>query len=86
MKNKVVMFEIPSSHFQNAKQFYEQVFDWKVGLWGDEGAMALTTAADKDCPRPRWEESTVASTNANLKMIIRCLTWKLTSSIGRLRQ
>jgi predicted enzyme related to lactoylglutathione lyase len=48
MKNKVVMFEIPSSDFKKAKQFYETVFDWKVELWGDEGAMALTTAADKD--------------------------------------
>jgi uncharacterized protein len=24
------------------------VFDWKVDLWSDEGAMALTTASDKD--------------------------------------
>jgi predicted enzyme related to lactoylglutathione lyase len=48
MKNKVVMFEIPSSDFKKAKQFYETVFDWKVELWGDDGAMALTTAADKD--------------------------------------
>ncbi len=48
MKNKVVMFEIPSSDFKKAKQFYEAVFDWKVDLWGNDGAMALTTAADKD--------------------------------------
>ena len=48
MKNKVVMFEIPTSDFTKAKQFYETVFDWKVELWGDEGAMALTTAADTD--------------------------------------
>jgi predicted enzyme related to lactoylglutathione lyase len=48
MKNKVVMFEIPASNFKNAKAFYENVFDWRVELWGDEGAMALTTAADKD--------------------------------------
>lgn len=48
MKNKVVLFEIPSANFKNAKAFYENVFDWKVELWGDEGAMALTTAADKD--------------------------------------
>lgn len=48
MKNKVVMFEIPSSDFKKAKQFYEAVFDWKVELWGEDGAMALTTAADKD--------------------------------------
>jgi predicted enzyme related to lactoylglutathione lyase len=27
MKNKVVMFEIPSSDFKKAKQFYETVFD-----------------------------------------------------------
>ena len=48
MKNKVVLFEIPASDFGKAKAFYETVFDWKVDLWGDEGAMALTTAADKD--------------------------------------
>jgi predicted enzyme related to lactoylglutathione lyase len=48
MNNKVVMFEIPASDFKKAKQFYEAVFDWKVELWGDQGAMALTTAADKD--------------------------------------
>jgi len=48
MKNKVVLFEIPASDFHKAKQFYETVFDWKVELWGDDGAMALTTAADKD--------------------------------------
>lgn len=48
MKNKVVMFEIPAENFKNAKAFYESVFDWRVELWGDEGAMALTTAADKD--------------------------------------
>jgi uncharacterized protein len=48
MKNKVVMFEIPASDFKKAKEFYEAVFDWKVELCGDEGAMARTTAADKD--------------------------------------
>jgi predicted enzyme related to lactoylglutathione lyase len=48
MNNKVVFFEIPSSNFSQAKEFYEKVFDWKVQLWGDEGAMALTTPVDKD--------------------------------------
>ncbi len=48
MKNKVVLFEIPASDLKKAKQFYESVFDWKVELFGDEGAMALTTPADKD--------------------------------------
>lgn len=47
MKNKVVLFEIPASDCRKAKEFYEAVFDWKVELWGDEGAMALTTAVDK---------------------------------------
>ena len=47
-KNKVVFFEIPSSDFKKAKDFYEKVFDWKVELWGDEGAMAYTIAVDKD--------------------------------------
>jgi len=47
-KNKVVLFEIPASDFKKAKEFYEKVFDWKVELWGDEGAMAYTTAVDKD--------------------------------------
>jgi uncharacterized protein len=48
MKNKVVFFEIPASNFTKAKEFYEKVFDWKVELWGDDGAMALTTPVDKD--------------------------------------
>jgi predicted enzyme related to lactoylglutathione lyase len=48
MKNKVTWFEIPASDFQKAKRFYETVFDWKIDLWGDEGAMATTTAVDKD--------------------------------------
>lgn len=46
MKNKVAWFEIPASDFQKAKQFYEGVFDWKIDLRGDEGAMATTTAVD----------------------------------------
>jgi predicted enzyme related to lactoylglutathione lyase len=48
MKNKVVFFEIPASNFTQAKAFYEKVFDWKVELSGDEGAMAYTTPVDKD--------------------------------------
>jgi predicted enzyme related to lactoylglutathione lyase len=48
IKNKVAFFEIPASNFKAAKEFYEKVFDWKVELWGDEGAMAYTTAVDKD--------------------------------------
>ena len=48
MKNKACFFEIPSSDVVKAKTFYEKVFDWKVELHGDEGAMALTTPADKD--------------------------------------
>jgi predicted enzyme related to lactoylglutathione lyase len=48
MKNKVVFFEIPASNFRHAKEFYEKVFDWKVDLCGEEGAMAYTTPADKD--------------------------------------
>ena len=47
-QNKVVFFEIPASNFKKAKEFYETVFDWKVELWGDDGAMAYTTAVDKD--------------------------------------
>ena len=48
MKNKVVLFEIPASDLSKAKDFYEKVFDWKIELWRDEGAMAYTTAVDKD--------------------------------------
>lgn len=48
MKNKVSWFEIPAWDFQKAKKFYETVFDRKIDLWGDEGAMATTTAVDKD--------------------------------------
>ncbi|MEP6889334.1 MAG: VOC family protein [Nitrospirota bacterium] len=47
-KNPVSFFEVPAEDFKKAKEFYERVFDWNVELWGDEGAMALTTAADKD--------------------------------------
>jgi uncharacterized protein len=47
-RNKVVFFEIPASNFKKAKEFYEQVFDWKVELWGDDGAMAYTIPVDKD--------------------------------------
>lgn len=47
-KNKVVFFEIPASDFKKAKAFYEKVFDWKVELWGDEGAMAYTTPVDQE--------------------------------------
>lgn len=47
-KNKVAFFEVPTSDFNKAKAFYERVFDWKIDLWGDEGAMAYTTAVDKD--------------------------------------
>src|SRR5919108_1867572 len=47
-KNRVVFFEIPAVNFRQAKEFYEKVFDWKIELWGDEGAMAYTTAVDKD--------------------------------------
>ena len=47
-KNKVVHFEIPASDLKKAKQFYEKVFDWEVEMWGDEGAMAMTTEVDKD--------------------------------------
>ena len=48
MNNKVAWFEIPASDFQQAKKFYETVFDWKIDLCGDEGAMARTTSVDKD--------------------------------------
>lgn len=48
MKNKVVFFEIPALNFKQAEDFYEEVFDWKVELWGEEGAMAYTTSVDKD--------------------------------------
>ena len=47
-KNPVSFFEVPAADFKQAKEFYERVFDWNVELWGNEGAMALTTAADKD--------------------------------------
>jgi predicted enzyme related to lactoylglutathione lyase len=43
-----VLFEVPASDFRKAKEFYEKIFDWKIELWGDEGAMAYTTAVDKD--------------------------------------
>lgn len=48
MKNKACFFEIPATDFHKTKLFYEKVFDWKVEVQGNDGAMALTTAADKD--------------------------------------
>jgi predicted enzyme related to lactoylglutathione lyase len=48
MKNKVVMFEVPASNLRKAKEFYESIFDWKIEIWEDRGAMAQTTASDKD--------------------------------------
>jgi predicted enzyme related to lactoylglutathione lyase len=48
MKNKVVLFEIPASNLKKAKEFYETIFDWRVELWEDEGAMAVTTAVDEN--------------------------------------
>lgn len=48
MKNKVVFFEIPTSNIKKAKEFYEKVFDWKIELSDDKGAMAYTTPVDKD--------------------------------------
>ena len=47
-KNKVVHFEIPAADMKKAKVFYESIFDWKLEMWGDEGAMAYTTAVDKE--------------------------------------
>ena len=47
-KNKVVHFEIPASDLKKAKEFYEKVFDWKVAMWGSEGAVAQTTKVDKN--------------------------------------
>jgi predicted enzyme related to lactoylglutathione lyase len=40
MKNKVVMFEIPSSDFKKRSSFDEAVFDWKVELYGDEACFS----------------------------------------------
>lgn len=48
MRNKVCFFEIPTSDITKAKTFYETVFDWKIEPEGAEGAMALTTASDKE--------------------------------------
>lgn len=48
MRNKACFFEIPAMDFHKTKTFYEKVFDWKVELHGEDGVMALTTAADQD--------------------------------------
>jgi predicted enzyme related to lactoylglutathione lyase len=48
MKNKVVMFEVAASDLQKAKAFYGSVFDWKIEIWEDRGAMAQTTDSDND--------------------------------------
>lgn len=47
-KHKVVHFEIPASDFSKARDFYKEVFDWKLDMWGDEYLMATTTDVDKD--------------------------------------
>lgn len=47
-KNKVAFFEVPTSDFKKAKEFYTKAFDWKIEHCGDDGAMAYTTAVDKD--------------------------------------
>ena len=68
MKNKVVLFEIPASDFKKAKEFYEAVFDWKVELWGTQGAMALTTAALE-----RWKQGTTGLplVDAGMRQLLR---------------
>lgn len=71
MNNKVVLFEIPASNLKKAKEFYESIFDWKVNLWEDEGAMALTTAVDKDEQPIELGGIKEVSTNANQKPTIR---------------
>jgi len=71
MKNKVVLFEIPASNLKKAKEFYESIFDWKVNLWEDEGAMALTTAWTRTNSRLNLEALTEVSTNANQQPTIR---------------
>ena len=86
IKNKVVFFEIPASNFKKAKEFYEKVFDWKVELWGDEGAMAYTTAVDKDQNPIEPGASTEASINANPQTTIRRLACKPVPLTRRLRQ
>lgn len=47
-KNKVTHFEIPASNLKKAKEFYENIFDWKIEMWGEEGAMIFTTEIDKE--------------------------------------
>ena len=84
-KNKVVLFEIPASDFKKAKEFYEKVFDWKIELWGDEGAMAYTTAVDKDQNPIEPGGINGGFINANLTTIIRRLACKPIPLMRRFR-
>ena len=83
MKNKVAWFEIPASDFQKAKKFYEAVFDWKIDLWGDEGAMATTTRSIKIRIRLSQAGSTEGSISANPKTSIRQSSCKRSRSTRR---
>lgn len=47
-KHKVVHFEIPTSDFSKAKDFYGKVFGWKTEMWQDKYLMAYSTEVDKD--------------------------------------
>lgn len=47
-KHKVVHFEIPTTDFNMAKDFYGKIFGWNMQAWGNEYMMATTTEVDKD--------------------------------------
>lgn len=85
MKNKVCFFEIPASDVNKAKTFYETVFDWKVEPEGYEGAMAFTTASDKEHHPTEPGGINGGSINANPKRTTRQSASKPIRSITRSR-
>ena len=39
MSTKLSFFEIPASNFERAVEFYRNVFNWKINIFGDENEM-----------------------------------------------
>lgn len=47
-KHKVVHFEIPTSDFSKAKEFYGKIFGWNLQMWEDRYMMANTTEVNEE--------------------------------------
>lgn len=54
--NPVVHFEIPAENYDRAKNFYSNLFGWKIDEWPGSPkryGMATTTPTDKNGPKER---------------------------------